>query len=268
MFSPRKTILCNQDKTWTLDQCELKDPDGWFDKCSGLAWLHKPEFTGTTFRANRNIGVYSDVVEGYHVSKRSNAFVQARPLTSDLKLLLAETNKYFGEDYNLIVVNEYENHLNSIGPHFDDKSGLGRHGTVAISLGAERIFQLNSQESKVCKPILFPLPHGNVMFFCNTFQSMFLHSVPRSETPCGKRISLTFRSIHGIIHHIPKIWRPHDPSECRFHSVCKGMTYHWHRVCDACFAENKFLCPTCQCKVGAPWPCSECYLKSKLLNVK
>ena len=261
MFYNRQRLLSNKEQTWYLDQCEIKDPDELFEHCIGLAWLIKPPFEGTNYSANRNIGVYSDTAPGYHISKRSNTFVNARPLTEPLKLLLQQTNLFFDEDYNLIVVNEYLNNKDSIGPHFDDFSGIGKHGVVTISLGAERIFQITSQESKTVPPKSFNMPHGNVMVMSRVFQQIYNHSVPSSDIPSGKRISLTFRSIYGIIHHRPKVWRPYDPIKC---IVCGGNTYHKHKVCDTCFPLNKFKCPKCGVPVGADnWPCTECYLAIK-----
>lgn len=260
-FIDKKRLMFG--KQWYLDYYKFTDADNLFEECKKLELRKRPEIKGTPARCNRDVGVYSDVAKGYHLSKQSDYILPADPMPGFLTNLLGNINSHFDENYNLFLINAYEQR-DSIGPHYDDPYGNGLHGIVTISLGATRVYRLISRESG--KTVMnCEMKHGDVLVMSNEFQSLYEHAVPPSETDCGLRISLTTRCIvesRTFRHKRPRLtqWKPSEPKFCL---SCNKRTSAKSQVCPDCFDLNKFECPKCKTPVGAPWLCSICWIEKK-----
>jgi len=256
------------DENWYLDYCTYSDADRLFEECKQLDFLDHPKMEGTSSRCRRNIGVYSDDAPGYHLSKQNDAIIPAVPLPDFLSKLLHGINEHFDENFNLLLVNEYANQYDSIGPHHDSPHGNGLKAVVTLSLGATRTYRLRSRESgKIAMDC--EMKHGDILIMSNTFQLLYEHEIPVSETPCGTRISITTRHIVETRKFYHKRRRQNiewKPKELKICLRCKQQTDARSGVCVKCYELQTFQCPECQQPTGAPWMCSLCWVKHKQLN--
>ena len=63
---------------------------------------------------------------------------------------------------------------------------------ASVSLGAERIFHLKHKNNKALKHKLI-LQNGSLLMMKGATQHHWLHQIPKTKKPIGKRINLTFR---------------------------------------------------------------------------
>jgi alkylated DNA repair dioxygenase AlkB len=108
---------------------------------------------------------------------------------------------------NSCLLNLYRDHNDSIHLHQDHIPEFGIDPTiVCVSFGATRSFNLiracrkqDGQFSTHSKnnTLTFDLECGDLLIMTGSTQRFFAHEIPRSATPCGKRISATFR-IHLV----------------------------------------------------------------------
>lgn len=271
MFTEQVTLL--EGKNWSLLHCHFNKADELLAACSELS-LHErpvlkpepketqtPEQEKKDRRAHRNVGFYSDVAPAYYPSKQSAFELGAQPLTRQFRDLLEWVNEHWKEQFDSILVNEYPDEKACIGPHYDGENGNGAWCVVTISLGATRTFALRSRETRNSPRLDFPVVHGSAITMTNTLQMLYTHEVPPSDTPCGRRVSLTFRRVGTNM----KPWiktLTHGPRRCL---VCAKMTIERSGVCADCYQLKSFMCPTCKKEpTGAPWPCEACFLEEKL----
>lgn len=81
-------------------------------------------------------GFFSNTSTGY---KYSTYLAKSIPLTPSLEKLLALVNAYHHTEFNGILVNEYVNGSDYIGPHSDEERCLDKIGVIAVSYGASPI---------------------------------------------------------------------------------------------------------------------------------
>lgn len=103
----------------------------------------------------------------------------------------------YGKDYNVCFLNRYENEKNQLGWHADDSPEMNPdHPIAVISFGAEReIYWKHKDYKDVIPPEQRQvLEDGSLFIMPAGFQAEHLHKIPKSDKPCGVRISLTFRN--------------------------------------------------------------------------
>ena len=109
----------------------------------------------------------------------------------------------YGGDYNSVLLNRYANAQDSVSWHSDDEPEMdSKHPIASLSLGAARAFLI--RPIKAIGPITnqatdkkavqtFVLTSGSLLVMPPGFQQRYQHCVPKSKTPCGPRVNLTFR---------------------------------------------------------------------------
>ena len=105
---------------------------------------------------------------------------------------------HFGDDYNSVLLNRYANERDSVSWHSDDEPEMDSdHPIASLSLGAAREFLVRPVTSKKIaskKEVQsYVLTSGSLFVMPPGFQQRYQHCVPKSRTPCGSRINLTFR---------------------------------------------------------------------------
>jgi alkylated DNA repair dioxygenase AlkB len=96
--------------------------------------------------------------------------------------------------FNSLLLNYYRTGNDSIGYHTDAEPELGINPIVpSVSLGATRQFHLRHMRTK--ERLTFELTHGSLLLMAGTTQHHWMHAVPKTKTPVGERINLTFRNI-------------------------------------------------------------------------
>ena len=110
-----------------------------------------------------------------------------------------EIEKLTEQDFNSVLLNYYRAGSDGMGKHSDDEKELGRKPVIAsLSLGATRRFILHPKSIRSGKSISINLPHGSLMVMSGNCQKNWKHSVPKTKTPTGPRINLTFRKIYSF----------------------------------------------------------------------
>jgi alkylated DNA repair dioxygenase AlkB len=94
-------------------------------------------------------------------------------------------------EFNSVLVNRYENERDSVGWHADDEPEMSNeHPIASLSLGANRNFQVRKGAGPVQT---IELGHGSLLVMKPGMQKEWKHRVPKSKSPCGLRVNLTFR---------------------------------------------------------------------------
>jgi alkylated DNA repair dioxygenase AlkB len=101
-----------------------------------------------------------------------------------------------GEQFNSVLLNYYRDGRDSIAWHADDEQELGSNPTIAaVSLGAERLFELRQKRVETPEKYQLLLQTGSLLVMGNSFQNNWLHRIPKVKDLNKPRISLTFRQI-------------------------------------------------------------------------
>ena len=138
---------------------------------------------------NRNVAFFSNESIGY---KYSNKLMESQPLTTHLIDLLDTINVMFNTHFNGILVNQYINGLDYIGPHSDDESSIGNNGVISISTGTNRKFRIrNKKTKKIEKDII--MTNRMILHMFGNFQKEFTHEIPIEKKITESRVSFTFR---------------------------------------------------------------------------
>ncbi|CAF3074070.1 unnamed protein product [Rotaria sp. Silwood2] len=100
---------------------------------------------------------------------------------------------------NHCVVNQYRDNNDHIGYHFDKtRDFVNDSNVLVLSFGGERILRLKHNESKVTEDIL--LKSGSFFVLGWKTNSIWKHSIVKTQRRCERRVSLTYRLIKTIIH--------------------------------------------------------------------
>jgi len=103
---------------------------------------------------------------------------------------LAETT------FNSVLLNWYRDGNDSVAWHSDNEPELGQDPIVAaVSLGAERRFELKEKGKTKPRKLKMNLRNGSLVIMGKGLQRNWQHQVPKQKQIRDARISLTFRQI-------------------------------------------------------------------------
>jgi alkylated DNA repair dioxygenase AlkB len=117
--------------------------------------------------------------------------------TSELSEIRNKIKRAYGGKYNSVLLNRYADAQDSVSWHSDDEPEMdSTHPIASVSLGASRAFLVrpiadNQSTKRAVRSYL--LNSGSLLIMPPAFQQKYQHCVPKSKTPCGARINLTFR---------------------------------------------------------------------------
>ena len=118
------------------------------------------------------------------------------PFTPELLDLKKKIEDLSGEHFTTCLLNLYRDGQDSNGWHADNEKELGNQPFIAsVSLGATRAFHLKHREDKSLR-FRMQLEHGSLLLMGGAMQESWLHQIPKTRKPVGKRINLTFRKIN------------------------------------------------------------------------
>lgn len=128
----------------------------------------------------------------------SGAFARTY-LRSEYTADILEIRKNLEEELNSVLdvcfLNCYEDFSDHLGWHADDSPEMDmERPIVSVSLGSERYIwykEIADKEGTTLKKVL--LENGSAFIMPAGMQRTHLHRIPKSDRPCGPRISLTFR---------------------------------------------------------------------------
>jgi alkylated DNA repair dioxygenase AlkB len=125
----------------------------------------------------------------------SNITMQPLPFTNKLLEIKQKIEILTEVMFTTCLLNLYRNGRDSNGWHADDEKELGVNPVIAsLTLGEERFFHLKHRKDKTLKQKIL-LEHGSLLVMSGETQSHWLHQIPKTTRPIGKRINLTFRVI-------------------------------------------------------------------------
>ena len=132
----------------------------------------------------------------YHIRSWENKDI----ISKILKNIRHMIEIFTGKKFNFVLINRYENGMQSIGFHRDKEKCLGNEpDIIGISLGADRLFRFKCENflpEKIPKNFELILEHGSLLAIYHPTNKYWMHSVPISTKVKDIRISLTFRYLH------------------------------------------------------------------------
>jgi len=134
---------------------------------------------------------------GPYAYKFSGRTLQPAGWTSEIEAIRDKIQARYGGRYNSVLFNRYVNDRDSVAWHSDDEPEMdSTHPIASISLGAPREFLVRLIASKMAHKKAaqtYILTSGSLLLMPPGFQHTHEHCVPKSQTPCGSRVNLTFR---------------------------------------------------------------------------
>lgn len=120
---------------------------------------------------------------------------EPQPWTPELSAIRERVQRLCGHRFNSVLLNRYRDGRDGMGWHADDEPELGRNPVIAsVSFGATRRFRLRHRRNRV-EPITLPLTDGSLLLMAGETQHRWVHAVPKTATPVGERLNLTFRQV-------------------------------------------------------------------------
>lgn len=148
---------------------------------------------GRTHPQPRLIAWYGDPDAAYRYAGLSLA-----PLawTQDLAALRDRASTLCAAPFNSVLLNLYRDHADRMGAHADDEPELGPEPVIgAFSFGAERVLYFRHRRDRSRGTYRLTLPDRSLLVMRGTTQQDWKHGIDRQRTPCGPRVSATFRWI-------------------------------------------------------------------------
>ena len=145
---------------------------------------------GKVYKQPRLTAFFANNEKSYGYSNISMTPHKFTPILNSLKQKIETTTQ---TTFTSCLLNLYRDGQDSNGWHADDEKELGINPVIAsISLGAERFFHLKHKNIKTLKHKLI-LQNGSLLVMKGETQHHWLHQIPKTKKPLGKRINLTFR---------------------------------------------------------------------------
>ena len=145
---------------------------------------------GKVYKQPRLTAFFANNLKTYGYSNISMTPLPFTPLLNAIKTKVEATTQ---TQFSSCLLNLYRDGQDSNGWHADDEKELGLNPVIAsVSLGAERAFHLKHKKIKTLKHKL-NLQNGSLLLMKNETQHQWLHQIPKTKKPVGKRINLTFR---------------------------------------------------------------------------
>jgi alkylated DNA repair dioxygenase AlkB len=124
----------------------------------------------------------------------SGQTLEPRAFGSALTFLRERVERFTGQQFNHALVNRYRDGNDSMGFHADAEPELGENPIVAsVSLGATRRFVIEKKKDR--KRFTLDLEHGSLLIMGGRCQHEFRHAVPKTRSPVGERINVTWRNL-------------------------------------------------------------------------
>jgi alkylated DNA repair dioxygenase AlkB len=189
-------------------------PEGLFDKdLISLAKLY-PHYIQSAYYNTTNIStLLNEVLWDEATPTRKEAFMsleamtytygegmgvrtyESQPFHPDVKKIMDNLNNT-GFEANVCFLNCYVNEKQHLGWHSDDSPEIDQnYGISVVSFGAERkiYFKEKGFKGELPETQKISLNNGSLFHMPAGFQEKFLHKIPKHDSPCDPRVSLTFR---------------------------------------------------------------------------
>lgn len=130
---------------------------------------------------------------GPYAYKFSGRTLEPAAWTPEIEAVRNKIQERYGGDYNSVLLNRYAHAQDSVSWHSDDEPEMdSEHPIASLSLGASRSFSVRPITGKKAVRT-YVLTAGSLLVMPAGFQQNYRHCIPKSRTPCGSRVNLTFR---------------------------------------------------------------------------
>ena len=117
------------------------------------------------------------------------------PWNQPLEQIRSRLVELTGNSFNSVLLNLYRDGRDGMGWHADDEPELGRDPVIAsVSFGAPRRFCFRHRRDRTLK-LDVTLTHGSLLLMSGATQHHWVHAVPKTALPAGRRLNLTFRTV-------------------------------------------------------------------------
>jgi len=162
--------------------------------------LAKVQWRQDAIKHGRKVTQLPRLTAWYGNSGKNYAYsgIRMKPLPWNAPLLAIKqaVDAEAGAKFNSVLLNFYRNERDSVAWHSDDEPELGKNPVIAsVSFGATRRFVLKHKSEKRLPKIEMELSHGSLLLMRGPTQHHWVHSIPKSRSPVGQRLNLTFRII-------------------------------------------------------------------------
>lgn len=133
---------------------------------------------------------------GPYAYRFSGRTLEPAAWTPEIEAIRTKIQRECGGDYNSVLLNRYADDRDSVSWHSDGEPEMdSTHPIASVSLGASRVFLIRTTENRGKQRAVqsYALNDGSLLIMPPGFQQTHQHSLPKSVTPCGPRINLTFR---------------------------------------------------------------------------
>ncbi len=197
LFTDSKEIelkMIDADVTYFPEFLNYQEADGLFNALLEDTPWQQDDITvfGKTYKQPRLTALYASNAKGYSYS---NITMKPHNFSKKLLSIKSRIEDKVHEEFTTCLLNLYRDGADSNGWHADDEKELGVNPIIAsVSLGVERVFHFKHKDHKALKERLI-LKHGSLLLMKGPTQHNWLHQIPKTKKPIGKRINLTFRMI-------------------------------------------------------------------------
>jgi alkylated DNA repair dioxygenase AlkB len=135
---------------------------------------------------------------GSGVGRRTYKAQPWNPIIGEIRESIRKvSNVWLNVRFEGCFVNGYANEKNALGWHADDSPEIDPSEPIAIvSFGAPRSIMFRRKGEKNPKNIKqITLGSGSLCMMAAGMQAEWEHKIPKHSAACGKRISLTYRSL-------------------------------------------------------------------------
>ena len=112
--------------------------------------------------------------------------------TPELLAVKKAVEERVGVQYDSVLCNRYHDGKDSVAYHCDCEDEMSSaHPIASVSLGAERVFQMQTKDHKFSERMT--LGNGSLLIMHAGMQETWNHAIPKTAKTVGGRINLTFR---------------------------------------------------------------------------
>jgi alkylated DNA repair dioxygenase AlkB len=178
---------------WTAAFAEIEASQFFNELLAGIPWQQERVLIfGQQRLVPRLVAWHGDPGACYTYSGTRHV---PQPWTPTLERIRERVGGLTGHSFNAVLLNLYRDGRDGMGWHADDEPELGHDPVIAsVSLGASRRFCMRHRRRKDQKLDL-SLPNGSLLLMSGATQRYWVHAVPKTAVPVGKRINLTFRQV-------------------------------------------------------------------------
>ncbi len=154
-----------------------------------VEWVNEESRRRECFMSDSNI-------EYKYIDRDDAAIYKSMSFLPVVKEIMEKINKDYGYNLDICFLNLYIDQHKALGWHSDDSHTIDQTEPIAVvSFGAEREIWIKPKGYKdaIQEDWKQLLENGSLFIMPSGFQEEWLHKIPKTNSDCTARVSLTFR---------------------------------------------------------------------------